>query len=83
METITLEVKNKEALKKLHSLEEKKLITIIRTVNIDTPALPGEPMSLSAFKKWIHTAEQSEIVTLEDALGKWQKKKNILKKNIK
>lgn len=83
METITLEINDKEALKKLHVLEEKRLITIIRQTTIDSPALKGEPMSIKAFKKWIQDAETTPSISLKDAKAKWAKKKTQLQKSMK
>ncbi|MBZ0098804.1 MAG: hypothetical protein K8F30_06950 [Taibaiella sp.] len=76
METITLEINDKEALKKLHVLEEKRLITIIRQITVDSPDLKGEPMSIKAFKKWIHVAENTPSISLKDAKAKWAKKRS-------
>jgi len=70
METITLEINDTGALKKLHVLEEKRQTTI------DSPALKGEPMSIKAFKKWIQVAENTPSISLKDAKAKWAKKRS-------
>ena len=69
MQTITLEINDKEALKKIQLLEDKKLITIVREVTLDTPALAGKPMSTNAFREWINLSEQSGKVSLQEAIN--------------
>ena len=45
---------------------------------IDTPALPGKPLSTSEFKKWIEQAEKKPTISLAEAKAKW----NIRKKQL-
>ena len=83
MQTLTVEIKNNNALKALHSLEEKKIIKIVRDSNLDSPALPGEQLSLQAFKNWISDAENAASIELKDAKTKWANKRKKLQRLIK
>ena len=80
MHTITLQVNNGNALKTLRSLETKHFISILENSNIDSPALPGTPLSLSEFRNWIKDAEQAPTISLNEAKEKWaSKRKQLLK----
>lgn len=54
MEPLTLQIKHPDAIKVLQSLKENQLIEIVREADKDSPALPGEPLSLKAFQDWIN-----------------------------
>jgi hypothetical protein len=78
MQTFTVEVTNKGALKTLHEMEAKHLIKIIDDSipsMPDTPAIPGAPLELEAFKKWIDGAEIAATVDLTEAKLQWAKKR--------
>lgn len=59
---------------KLSETTTKKLVNI---------TLPGKPMSILDLKTWLKAAEQSETITLEEALDEWQRKKGTLRTYIK
>ena len=80
MHTLTLEVTNNSALKTLTNLEKKQYIRIIQEADIDSPALPGAPLSIEAFKRWITAAERNETVDLKEAKSRWERKKKQLVK---
>lgn len=63
MQTLTVQVTNQNALKALHSLEEKHFIKIVDDSNLHSPSLPGSPMPLKAFKNWIADAETSPTIS--------------------
>ncbi|MEP7376003.1 MAG: hypothetical protein ABI675_21585 [Chitinophagaceae bacterium] len=75
---LTIEVTDRHAMKTLHSLQEKHLIKIAGDADINSPALPGSPLSLSAFKNWIAAAESMPSVSLKDAKTKWAAKRKKL-----
>lgn len=78
MQTVTVQITNKNALKALHALEHKQFIRILENSEIDSPALPGLALSLSAFKQWIGAAELSPSVDLNEAKVKWADKRKQL-----
>ena len=80
MQTLTIQITSENGLKALHALEEKHYIRIVDDADLDTPALPGGPMGLKAFKDWIATSEESPTVSLNEAKSKWAEKKKQLQK---
>lgn len=78
MHTLTLQVTNESALKTIQSLEQKQLIKIVEDTNLDSPALAGAPLSLKAFKNWIHDAESTNTISLKEAKSKWAEKRKQL-----
>ncbi len=80
MRTLTVEVKNNNALRLLHDLELNKVIRIVNEPETSSYALPGDPVSINDFKKWIDAAEHSPIISLSDAKNKWEQKKKQLQK---
>jgi hypothetical protein len=78
MQTVTVQITDKNALKALHALEDKQFIRILENSHIDSPALPGQTLSLSAFKQWIGAAENSPSIDLKDAKEKWAAKRKQL-----
>src|SRR5258706_420036 len=50
MQTLTVQVTNQNALKALHTLEEKHFIKIIDDSDLHSAALPGNPLPLNAIK---------------------------------
>jgi hypothetical protein len=83
MHTIILQINNDNALKTLRDLETKHFISILENSDIDSPSLPGKPLSLNEFKNWIKDAEQTSTVSLTEAKEKWANKKIQLQKLIK
>jgi len=51
---------------------------IVNEVIPTSPAIPGDPLSVDEFRKWIKRAEEMPTVTLEEAKSRWSKKKKIL-----
>lgn len=80
MQTFTIQVTDNNGLKAIQALEDKHFIRIVGNTKFDSPAFPGQPMSLRAFQKWIHSAEDSSTVTLKEAKGKWANKRKQLQK---
>lgn len=78
IQTLTIQIKTDIALKALHSLAEKHDIKIIDDILPDSPALPGDPLSLKAYKNWIADAENSPTLDLKEAKAKWTSKRRQL-----
>ena len=55
----------------LRNFKSKPFINVIESSSFDTPALPGKPISLTEFRNWINNAEQTPMVSLGQAKGKW------------
>lgn len=83
MQTLTIELKGNNALKALQELEQKQLIRILKSVDLNSYALPGDEISDENFKKWVEFAESSPTVSLTEAKQKWTTKKNKLQKHIR
>jgi hypothetical protein len=83
MQAFTVEIKNSSALKTLLGMEEKQYIRIISDTDLDSPSLPGLPLSIKSFKKWISDSEEASSFELKEAKNKWANKKKLLKKYIK
>ena len=77
MQTIFVEVSNDLAMNELQSMQSKKLIKIINP-NFESLSLPGKPISITAFKKWIKDAENVETISLNEAKKRWANKKKKL-----
>ena len=75
MQTITIQINNDDALKTLRTLENKHFISIVENKVMDSPALPGAPLSLDEFKKWIKDSEQTPTVSLSEVKERWANKK--------
>lgn len=84
MQTVLVELKDKKAFEELQSLEAKQLI---RIVNEDDPAfsytLPGDPLSVEDFRKWVRHAENTPTISLTQAKQQWQARKKNLRQLIK
>ena len=78
---LTIEITDQNAMKALHSLEEKHLIKIGEDADMSSPSLPGTPLSLKAFKNWIANAEETTTISLTQAKTKWagKRKQQLLK----
>ncbi len=83
MQTLTVQITDEQALKALHTLEEKHFIRIIEKVKSGSPALPGKVMSIKSFRNWIGESEASPPVELKAAKSKWAQKRKLLQKGIK
>ena len=82
MQTITIELTDNNSLKALQELEHKRVIRIVKEPDINSFALPGEPISEEDFKKWIEYAENSPTVSLSEAKQRWATQKKKLQKLI-
>jgi hypothetical protein len=75
MQTLTVEIKNDDALKVLQDLQQNHFINILSSPNLNSHVFPGEPMSEEEFKKFIFRRENRDLVTLKQAKESWAKKK--------
>ena len=83
MQTLTIELTDNNSLKALQELEHKRLIRIIKEPDLNSYALPGEPVSVEDFKKWVEYAEDSPTVSLDEAKQRWATQKKKLQKLIR
>ena len=83
MQTVTVEKNNVHALKTLGTLASKHFISIIDKTDYGSPALPGKPLSITQFKKWISDAENAPSVSLNEAKAIWAKKQKQFEKLTK
>jgi hypothetical protein len=67
----------------LKDLEHNKVLTIAKDPAVNSFALPGDPVSILSFKKWIKDAENTDTVGLSDAKAKWGHKRKRLAKLTK
>jgi hypothetical protein len=70
-------------MKTLHSLEQKHFIRISEDADINSPSLPGSPLSLKVFKSWIADAAQTPSVSLTEAKQQWAGKRKQLQQLAK
>jgi hypothetical protein len=78
MHTITIQVNDRRALKILKQLENAHSISVLEDWKTETPALPGGPLSIGAFKKWIKDAEIAPTISLDEANERWANKRRQL-----
>jgi len=71
MQTLTLEITNTSAIQALKELANKKAIRIISKDELNTPALPGNQLNITAMKQWIAGAEASPTISLKTAKSEW------------
>ena len=83
MQTVTIELTDNNSLKALQDLEHKHLIRIVKEPDLNSYALPGEPMSEQDFKKWIEYTEDSSTVSIIEAKQRWATQKKKLQKLIR
>lgn len=85
MERIILEVddsvgkKWRSASEQFRSEVSKVIEKQLDDILIGSNALPGNPLSLKAFKAWIMEAEKNDTVNIIDAKKKWARKRKQLK----
>jgi hypothetical protein len=80
MQTFTVQITNDNAVKALQELQAKHYIKIISKTNLDSPALPGKPLSPQQLKELVLSREQGPSMSLKEARAKWNKRmKQILK----
>ena len=80
MQTITIELTDNNSLKALQDLERKNLIRIVKEPDLNSYALPGEPISEEDFIKWAEYAENSPTVSITEAKQRWATQKEKLQK---
>jgi hypothetical protein len=78
MQTVTVELTDRSARKALRDLEKKQLIRIVKSQRFESPALPGEPISQSAFEECIADAEKVPSISLKGAKSAWTAKRRPL-----
>ena len=80
MRTVTVNVPNDNAFKLLKDLERNKVLTIAKDPAVNSFDLPGDPVSVLDFKKWVKDAENMTTISLSDAKTKWGHKRKQLEK---
>ena len=83
MQTITIELTGNNSLKALQDLEQKRLIRIVKELDVNSYALPGEPINKEDFKKWVEYAMKLPTVNLKVAKQQWAGQKKKLQKLIR
>lgn len=83
MQTVTMELTGSNSLKALQDLEHKHLIRIVKEPDLNSFALPGEPISEEDFKKWVEYTEDSPTVSITEARQRWATQKKKLQKLIR
>lgn len=85
MQTLTIQIQNQSALKAIRTLEEKHAIRIVEDADIDmdSPALAGQPLTLKAFRNWVAAAEAAPSVSLKAAKTQWAKQRKQLQQLTK
>ena len=83
MQTITVQLTDRNARRALQDLEQKHVIRIVKSPRFESPALPGKPMDLPAFQQWIAGAEASPSVSLKAAKSTWAAKRKKLQQLTK
>jgi hypothetical protein len=71
MQTLTLQITDIGTLRALNDLASKKAIKIISKDEMNSPAFPGTPLSITAMKQWIAGAEASPTISLQSAKSEW------------
>jgi len=83
MQTLTVEIKNENALKVLQDLQEKHHIEIRSRLDLNSLIFPGKPMTADEFKAMIENAENSGSMTFNEAKSKWASQRKRLQKFAK
>ena len=83
MQTLTVEITHNNAIKALQHLQEKHFIRILDKPDLNSPSIPGEALSLAAFKDWLEDAENSSTVSLKEAKSTWANKRKQLQNPAK
>jgi len=82
MQTLIIELTDNNSLKALQDLENKNLIRIVKEPDLNSYSLPGEPISVEDFRKWVEYAQNSPTVSLTEAKQRWAEQKKKLQKLI-
>lgn len=80
MKTLTIELTDKKSLKALKDLEDKHLIRIVEEPDVNSYALPGEPINEDDFKEWVEYADNSPVISLTEAKQRWATQRQKLQK---
>jgi len=80
MHTVTLQINDELALKTLQELESRHFISILDHSETDEPSLPGNSLTLPAFKQWVAAAENAPTVSLIDVKEQWAQKREQLQR---
>jgi len=85
MQTLTIQIHTQSGLKAIRTLEEKHAIRIVEDaeIDMDSPALPGQPLTLKAFRSWVASAEAAPSVSLKAAKSQWARQKKQLQQLTK
>jgi len=84
MTTVLVELRDKKAFEELHNLEAKRLIRIIMEKEpASSYAIPGDPISVEDFRKWVSRAENAPTVSITQAKKQWQARKKKLRQLIR
>ena len=83
MKTLTIELTGNTSLRALEDLEQKKLIRIVKEPDLNSYSLPGEPISVEDFRKWVEYTENSPTVSITEGKHRWAEQKKKLKKLIR
>jgi len=82
MQTLTIQVHDRSAMKAIRTMQQAHSISIVDQVapELDSPALPGQPLSLKAFKDWVASAEAAPSVSLKAAKSQWAQQRKQLQR---
>jgi hypothetical protein len=84
MQTVLVELRDNKAFDELHNLEAKHLIRIVNESKTGSSyALPGKPVSLEDFRKWVEYAENTHSISLTQAKKRWQAQRKKLQQLIR
>jgi len=83
MQTLKIELIDSNSLKALQELEHKRLIRIVKEPDLNSYALPGGPISVEDFQKWVEYVEDTPTVSLAEAKQRWATQKKKLQKHIR
>jgi hypothetical protein len=83
MQKLIIELKNRNSLKALQELEHKHLIRIVKEPDLNSYALPGEPISEEDFQRLVEYTEDSPTVSITEAKQRWATQKKKLQKLIR
>lgn len=83
MQTLRIELIGNNSLKALKELEYKNLIRIVNGSDLNSYALPGEPINESDFKNWVEYVEESSTLSLTEGKKRWSAQKEKLQKLIR
>ena len=83
MEKLIIELTDSQSLKALQELESRQLIRILKKPDLNALALAGEPITEEDFKNWVRYAEESPMVSIQEARQKWAAQKEKLRKSIR